>query len=418
MKSTKEPIEYENVAKETVDLIREKLLNEEGLLIWGRSKEEQYPTLIVDDFGDVAPFIAMYGGEDICKVHLDYVKNNIHNLGFKRAFAYTDLLLGLIWYGRLGVYKEQARHLSRELASVVETIWYRGPRLYSIREKNILLPITNGIDSTFIEVWTEMYRETREKKYRELAERTFEYFREIYRSYSHGLIPVHHVGAGWVRPITILFRKKFSKINVMKDNTNFLFGLLDMIRLDILPDEARHSFDEIHSRLSELAKTNTLNNTLVPDMKSDLLCSFAFIDLSCDAYSLLGDDSYLKPAVMLADYWLSLPKNKTGLFPRNYSSTETYFDSETDMAVALLKLYECVGDSKYRHKAQELATGLLKYHKKGHGYVTLVDINTGEIVSETVKTKFVALFIKLLHLLKVNKPIYSKKQLFMLAKDR
>lgn len=416
--SEKNSSELKKIASEITDLLRKNYRNKDGVFIQGRVSDELISNPIIDDFGDVAPFISLYGGEDMCEEHIYFIKNNIDNLGFERAFAYTDLILGLIWYSRIGVLKSEALDLAIELANQVEKRWIKNKKIFSVSYKGVTLPITNGIDSTFLEVWTELYRETREDKYKQLACDTHNYFKFIHEKHSTGLIPLHHMEAPLGSLMKIIYPDKFSGVHVMKDNTNYLFALLDMIRLNFDKDSARNSFDSIHQKLAIRAKDNRLNNVLDSAKKSDLLSSFSFIDLSCDAYVVLGDKKYLDAAKNLADNWLLLPKNNTGLFPRNFDTNDSYFDSETDMAVAFLKLYECTGDIKYKNKVFELLNGILNYHKKENGFILQVDINDGTVTGLSIKTKFVALFIKLLHIISENKSIYKNEFIFMLAKDR
>ena len=88
------------------------------------------------------------------------------------------------------------------------------------------------------------------------------------------------------------------------------------------------------------------------------------------------------------------------------------------MSIAFIKLFECTGDIRYRIAAEKIVEGLLRHHKSEHGFAMLVNIHTGEVLNASVKTKFVALFIKALHVLRVGGSIYENEQLFMLLKDR
>ena len=413
------PESLKEVSVWIVDVLRRKLCNEDGLLIQGIADGKIISNLIIDDFGDVAPFISIYGGEDICLRHLKYISEHYKDLGFTKAFAYTDLILGLVWYSRIGKYKAESLDLAIKLAGEVEKNWMnKNGQIFSLSVGGFKLPLTYGIDSTFIEIWTELYRETKDKKYSELAEKTFKYFSSIQAVSKEKVIPARYSSSNLFLPIKLLKKELFIEIHVMKDNTNYLFGLLDMIRMDICVGEVRRSFDEVFSTLSAYAKKNKLNNYLTPDDSSALLSSFAFIDLACDAIMLFKDELYLKSAVNLADNWLSLPSNKTGLFPRYFNSNQSYFDSETDMAVAFLKLYECTNEEKYLLKAKELLFGILNYHKTEAGFFLCVDLDTGIMTVDSIKTKFVALFIKLLHLCSEPGKIYKDPILFMLAKDR
>jgi hypothetical protein len=419
MEFSRSASEYKQCAREVTDLLRNQYLSADGVFIMGKVGDVLNHEYIVDDFGDVAPFIALYGGEDMCLSHLDYIEQNVAELGFDRAFAYTDLILGLLWYARNGgQYSSRAYALAERLLAQVQRRWYVGEAVYSIAKFQRPLPITNGIDSTYVEVWTEAYRDVRSDEYRQMVVKTFNYFERVRHANTAKLIPKHHF-PWWSRlPARLVFPKKYHEAHVMKDNTNYLFGLLDMMRLDISADAARVAFSDLHSRLGLYAEKNELNNHLISGQQSDLLCSFAFIDVSADAFKLTGDMSYLTPAKTLANHWIDSDKSTTGLFPSHFGGNESYFDSETDMAVALLKLYECTGHSNYLKKADELMEGILHYHRKEDGFVLQVDINSGEVTTRNYKTKFIALFLKALHVFSEGGRVYEDEKLFTLAKDR
>lgn len=410
----------EKRARDIVTLMRDSLTSSTGLLSQGKYKGQLSPELIIDDFGDIAPFIALYGGEDICKVNLDYIEAHKHNLGFDRAFAYTDLILGLLWYSKVGQHAAQSRELAVHLSNQVVEQWYSkdGAKIYSMKLHGVTIPVTNGIDSTFIEVWTEMYREFSDQKYLELAIKTYEYYASIHSSHKTNLIPLHHKADIRALPIQLLRPMLFTEVHIMKDNSNYLFSLLDLIRTGYDKQHVITNFDQVFFTIAGRVTNNTLTNVLSSQGKSDLLSSFALIDIACDAYNTIGKNTYLDVARELADSWLALPANKTGLLPKQYQGARSYFDSETDMAVALIKLYECTGEQKYINKANDLVKGVNEYHWFDEGYALEVDIQTGDRINECIKTKFVALHIKILHILLSEKKIYKDEQLFMLAKDR
>ena len=61
---------YEETAQWITHLLRTQYLDEDGIFILGYSEGNYIKQQIIDDFGDVAPFISLYGGEDMCIVHL------------------------------------------------------------------------------------------------------------------------------------------------------------------------------------------------------------------------------------------------------------------------------------------------------------------------------------------------------------
>ena len=269
--------EYINIAHWITSLLQQEYLDEKGILIQGFAEGEYIKNQIIDDFGDVAPFISLYGGEEMCRHHIEYISNNRDSLGFSRAFAYTDLILGLIWYSRIGKYADQALHLAEELASEVNSRWYRGASLYSQSYKGITLPITNGIDSTFIEVWTELYRSTKRREYLDKARETSSYFNKLRKTRNDNLIPEHYVPC-FIQPFAAkVFPRKFGSVHIMKDNSNYCFALLDLFRISADKD-IKEQFDYTFATLSVFAIHDHLRNKNPNNVElSTLLPSSALI---------------------------------------------------------------------------------------------------------------------------------------------
>lgn len=407
-------------ASRIVSLLNSSFKNDKGIFVLGIDEEGRLSDEeLIDDFGDFAPFLSLYGGEEVCRFHIDYINNNNNSHAFDKAFAYTDLLLGLIWYSRIGEHGDEAVELATKLGEEVYKNFYRGKSVFSTRIKGITIPITNGIDSTFVEVWTEMYRQTSDKKYLNRAFNTFEFFDSLCEKYE--FVPKHHVHFVSNRYLARLFPRRFNAFKLMKDNTNYGFGILDLYRITN-EDKFLKSFDRLHANISNLVASGFCNKKKIyrqsETCKHELLPSFAYIDMSCDAYMLTGDNKYLEAPTKLANVWLESQSVTTGLMPESIGRPESYFDSETDMAVALLKLYECTSNERFLTAAQRLTEGVYNYHRLKDGYCLQVNIDTNEVVSAVLKTKFIALYIKILHLIQSPGEIYKDSTLFMIAKDR
>ncbi len=152
---------------------------------------------------------------------------------------------------------------------------------------------------------------------------------------------------------------------------------------------------------------------------STLTASFPIIDLLCDLYNETKNKEYISLAQNIADYWIGR-QGKTGLFPLRSNMNESFFDSETDMCVALAKVFELTNDVKYKNSMDKCFNGIMEYHATNN-YVLGVDINTGKVLNKSQRTKFIALFLKLLILkIRMNEGvnIYSDKILWNLLRDR
>ena len=120
----------------------------------------------------------------------------------------------------------------------------------------------------------------------------------------------------------------------------------------------------------------------------------------------------------LADFWISIQAKKTGLFPEDSESRFSYLDSETDMTVALFKLWELTSREKYYSSAMSVLHGIFKYHKKEKGYILQADINSGQVSEKVYRTKFNALLLKPIIYLISSKKMYEDNLIFTLMKDR
>lgn len=420
LSSLKTKSELETAAETIVSYVRDNVLDEEGILFAGFD-DDGTPVMnqIIDDFGDVAPFMYLYGGNDICTHHLGYIAAHPESVDFNRAFASTDLILGLIWYAKVVNDTQKAAlatDIAAKIADSVVNKWFSGPSFNSIQKYHFVLPVANGIDATYVEVWTELYRITNNQRYLDLAKKTFHFWRKRQIASQIKLIPIHSANIPIVG--TVINRYGFKAHRVMKDNTNYGFGLLDLFRVN--PEqEVKQAFVELHKALSVYAKKDQLSNVIEEGKPDDteLLTAFAFIDLSADAYQTFNESIYLETAITVADIWLDRQHPTTGLFPMFKNDASTYFDSETDMGVSLLKLYECTNDERYLKSAQRLLDGIMHYHL-AQEYPLQVDVATGAVTTKNLKTKFVALAIKFLHLAQFPGQIYKNDELFMLAKDR
>lgn len=414
-------INPEQKAREIIGALKEHFIDDRGLLIAGGHDERRSTSHIIDDFGDFAPFLSFFGQEEICKTHLDYLERHRNDLDFREAFRYTDLLLGLVWYSRIGRYKDQAILLAWELARDVEQKfggYY--PRSYiKYRRALPFLYIFNTGDATFIEVFVELHKVDKGRGFLEKAERMFAH------NVSNRFFKKWHVLPEVFSPVcpSFLLRPIYHQANVirlMKNNTNFGFGLLELWRVEG-SDAVKQSFEQLYTGLRSLvAKDGGMRNLNTQDFSvSDLLSSFAVIDLMCDAHVFFRGAQYLSFAKELADFWLTQQSSITGLMPRFTSASCSYLDNETDMVIALFKLHEISGEEKYKNAAMRLLKGIFDFHFTSKGPVLEVDIYTGKKRREEYKTKYTALFLKpLIRLAMENEQIYENEKLFMLLKDR
>ncbi|MEK7560773.1 MAG: hypothetical protein AAB539_02340 [Patescibacteria group bacterium] len=405
-------------AQEIIALSKKFLTNKDGILIRGvdTKKNIVFPQPLIDELGDFLPFFAYFGDEETCVRHLRYTKE--HPPRFSRAFSYTDLLLGLAWYRAVGKEKNFARSLGDGiLKSVVKKHFGRFPGSYVFSGR--VLPIFNTQDSTFLEIFTEWHRSTRDPFYLEEARRLFAFLTANPFFQKRGLLPECIITFPLLKPGAYLRPKKFLRPRIMKHNTNFGFGLLDLWRVAPDPkikDAFHHLFEGLDRHTVEDGGVRNY-----PDERSapaDLVSSFAVADLMADGFFVFHDSRYLEFSKRVAEYWIMRQSNTTGLFPKEDGSRLSYLDNETDMAIVLFKLWELTGEQRYHESAERALGGILTHHKGERGYVLEVDIASGAHNDAEYKTKFNTLLLKPLIYLLSGKKIYGDETIYMLMKDR
>lgn len=405
-------------AQEIISLSKNFLTNEEGIFIRGKDIKNNiiFPELLIDELGDFLPFFAYFGDEETCLKHIEYTKK--HEPIYERAFSYTDLLFGLLWYSVLGKHKSEAISFGTYYTKkIISRFFGKFPGSYYVR--GWVLPVFNTQDSTFIEIFTEFYRATHDKFFLEQARRLFCMLSENKFFQREGLLPELIITIPFLKLFSLLVPKKFNQARVMKHNTNFGFGLLDLWRLD--PSEKiKETFYRLYQGLEKhVSPEGGIGN--FPYQKSlpaDLVSSFAVADLFADGFIVFKKPEYLELARRIAHFWMDRQSKTTGLFPKEDGSPLSYLDNETDMAIVLFKLWEITGEQKYHDSAMRALGGIFTHHKGSHGYVLEVDINSGKHEDELYKTKFNTLLLKPIIYLLSGKKIYNDNQLFMLMKDR
>ncbi len=410
---------YLSVPDQIINGAESGLTNKQGLFIEGVSSGVLSDVVIVDDLGDFIPFIGYFGREDIVDRHLSYLEKNKNSIYFDKVFAYSDFLFGLLWYSRYGKYKKRAIDLAVFFGEKAYKSFFKNG-ISSVKKHGFKLPFFSSLDATFIEVWAEFYRDTKDGKYLNYANELYETMSGNKTFKKYGLLPE------WIPVGRVSFldnhipSKKFKRARLMKNNTSFGFALVDLYKItsDV---RVKDTLDHLIKGVSKYAINN---GGVLPYAFSDeykipyLTPSFAMVDMLCDAYSLTSNKSYIDLAKTIGDFWINEQSKTTNLFPNEAYGKDSYLDSETDMATAFFKLNELTDDGKYLDSAYKTIDGILKFHNKNGEYVLQVDINNGEVTNSAQKTKFSLLLLKPFVYISENTKIYSNNKLFDLLKDR
>ena len=411
-------LHLEEKAQEIIALSKKFLTNKEGILIRGVDARRNFvfSDPLIDELGDFLPFFAYFGDEEMCRRHLAYLK--AHMPVYARAFSYTDLLFGLAWYGRIGKEKDLAQALGTEIIKEVKRA-HLGFFPGSYRILGCVLPVFNTQDSTFLEIFTEWRRWSHDPVYLGDAEYLFRFLTGNAFFQKNGLLPECIITAPLFAPLAHFSPRRFTRARVMKHNTNFGFGLLDLWRLHAKPD-IETVFQHLFEGLAAAADPDGGVRNFPDERRTpaDLVSSFAVSDLMADAFFVFRDERYLEFSQRVAEFWMKRQSGTTGLFPKQDGSPLSYLDNETDMTIVLFKLWELTNEQKYYDSAARALEGILTHHKGERGYVLEVDITSGAHHDEEYKTKFNTLLLKPIIYLLSGKKMYEDATIFMLMKDR
>ncbi|MBA7489539.1 hypothetical protein ES702_00073 [subsurface metagenome] len=211
-----------------------------------------------------------------------------------------------------------------------------------------------------------------------------------------------------------------TKVQLMKDNTNFIFSLIaaykktgnltykdaiikwiNGIKRNLFRDGFIFKFWSPHSGPKEI----------------ELSQNFSVIDILCDVYwSVNRDKRFLQFAEEIASSWFKV-RWDNGLFPRSPDVDFNHLDEQTDFCISLMRLYELTGKHKYRDIAEEAILSVLKYHYTPSGYIMSVN-NQGRAVDVTIAPKYNTLLLKALVLFIDGRNIYESGTLSDLMEDR
>jgi len=404
-----------------------------GRYVDGQSGEIAYQESLLADFGDYIPFFLYFKKDKkmsrFCSQQLALAEKEIKKDPLKRtywgidlvhAFEYDDLLFGLYLYYLLSRGKKAKNLAAFILKNHFERFFVnRGFSSFYLPQFKLSLPVVNCLLGGFIEIYALFYKEFKKEKYLKRAEKLAGFFIENSFFKKFSLFP-HHI-----LPFACHFPGlKTNEVTLMKDNTATVWGLLELykaandekIKKAIL--KWLSGFNSFLPATSLPAQTIYFKRDKPTVQKTTLTAGFAAVDLLCDLSFFLKSQPAIKTAESIASAWLSLQNQQTGLLPLYPEGKISFLDSETDMSIALFKLYELTGRKAYQRKALKILQGIFKYHYQKNGYALGVNIESGKITRPKSNVKFNALLIKPLIYLLEKRAIYENPLLFELLKDR
>ncbi len=148
--------------------------------------------------------------------------------------------------------------------------------------------------------------------------------------------------------------------------------------------------------------------------------NFQVVDLMCDIAHATGEERYLGVARQVAEPWLAR-RAPSGFIPHQLKGRyagRAMSDSQTDFAVALLKLERLTGESRYGQAAGDIMDSVARHMYKRCGMVNWVALESGEPLGNACKTKFFVLSVKAWLALANRERIYSDERFTELLSDR
>ncbi len=421
---------YINEAQKIISLLKKDFILANGALCINRHYDYKSPYHALPDLGDIVPFLIYFKEFDLVEAQIEALKKNLvrgiliselpafHIKHLAKSYEYSDLLLGLLDYH---LYKndEASRRLLFTIADkAIEIFNFSGSfNSFYWPTWNLHFPIKDSRDGMMIELFNELHSLSQDKKYLDVAYNIYQQLVKTNFYQQHHIFPTFSTNS-----ILPKFSSKFSQGKIGKANTNTLFALLslwvktkDQNILEIIIQ----TVEAIRIKVMSKGGVGEVFNPKNKNFKICLTPSFALLDFLCDFYYYHKRVETIDLAKSIAHYWLDR-QAKSGLFPLYDQGQEDFLDSETDMSVALYKLYELTREEKYKNSADACLAGIIKMHGS-QNYVMGVDIDNGQVLNPGQKSKFLTLFLKLL-ILKLEsdkgKKIYVDQELFNLLKDR
>lgn len=392
-----------------------------------------------EDLADYLPFIQYYNKNKLFNLELKktikylkennfiYVKEDKLPFGlFARSYAQSDLIFGLIlaslenkkfikitektfnsWYSNF--FKTNSMFILRKVPFFT---YFNLPKFL-----NFKLKIISSEDfGMFIELSVLLFEITKKKKYLKIAKEI--YLKLITENISKGkfffpfYISKNFSGDFFINNFYD-FSKRKNEFQLIKQNSNSIFGLIRLIK-NSSGDEKKLLIRDFKNFIDyfidnfynfNLKFFSTSFNFKNKNSGSDLTI-FHIIELLIEAYLEFSDKKYLKIANDIVEETLINQNKKTHLIPFlnpnsnnsikrfNILNNVSWLDSEIDFLIATLRLVEITKNKIHFNKMELLLDGIIKYHKASFGYVSEVNIISGNITNPTYSTKMQALVLK------------------------
>jgi len=280
-------------------------------------------------------------------------------------------------------------------------------------------PFCSRLNYSFVELLLDLYEEKGNIDYVDISRRILYDALEIpfYRKYH--LFPMRDY---------LIFRKIFNLIRAPRTcfigkNISIFFGLAKYGELSEDAFIINHTYNFLDAIWSNMVVDGVVYRSYQPKENNleepNLAAAFMYLNMLNFAYDKFRQSIHLDHARIIADKWLT-QQSSLGLFPFTYNGNRSWLDSETDISISLLELYELTGEKQYYNAAKNCYDGIIQYNLESSS----VDIFSGEPASPVLfrsvhpTPKFLGLFLKLAYYFESGKKIYGENGIENLIRDR
>ncbi len=329
----------------------------------------------------------------------EYIKKFLLNIGneVSLAFSYSDFLFGLILIHRidksfntLDFALDTTKYLEKSFLG--ENGWLYYAKNISSGSCHKIIDSNNDF---FSELYCELFDLTKDQKYVDNAKVMITASLDSYMFKKYGVVSAITQVDGFLS--RFIYKKLMRKFILAKNNSSFAESLLAIYK----STNDKNYLDYYYKWVYSVVKLKTLHqstpfswdynsNKITTNLKN-----YALIDCLLNGYLVTNDDYLLEQAELVIMETLKWQDQETKLIKENNNSDISFFDSNTDFSVSLVKFAHLSKKEFYFDTAKIIANAQIKYHKTSLGYSTYYFFSKRKC-SDYVSTRYTSLFLKLL----------------------
>ena len=364
---------------------------------------------VIEDFGDIYPYIALYDNSDSCKDEIIEVLNSskIHNNLYLEKNGLLNLFHNHDW---LFTFSEMYSvtndnfyliNLKKSLLEIerlatasnfVILDYYKVRRQNKINRK-IFFKSSNPFNVGFYEIFSEYMFLSGDYCFMDFLEKSVKSTLKLnIRNGNHFLSRNFTTKSFPFNQILLSFSAYQARL--FKDNTNAIFGLLSLKsfeQFDYLKLVIENWYNAICSNF--LMDDGSVYNYSNDDGSDNLKSSFSLIDVLLELKEIIDFDKLSNSINNIINHQLSL-KLANGLFPESKSYKVAHLDANVDFCVSLYKSSIFLHNKKYYDECISLKKTILDAFKTKNGFVLYVDGNN-RIIDDRIIVKYQSLILKL-----------------------